>query len=79
VARNGAVHHAWLDWMERADDLALAEPDLSQAALADGWSQGVQRYVHAHFSLVDRIGRVSIYQRDVAETGADLGPQIGWT
>lgn len=77
VASNGTVQRAWLAWMERADDLAVTERNLSQAAMADGWSQEVQRYVHAHFSLVDRIGSVSIYHRVVTEAGTDPREEDG--
>ena len=60
---SGAVQRAWLAWLERANVVALSEPNLSRAALENGWSQDVPRYLRAHFVLVYQTGPVSIYRR----------------
>jgi hypothetical protein len=63
VIRTEKLQQTWRGWLEQADLLVLNEPDLVAAANADGWNQRVERYARTHFSLVDRLGVVSIYQR----------------
>ena len=63
VVQTEKLQQTWRIWLEHADILVLNEPDLAGAAKADGWNQQLQRYAHAHFSLVDRLGVVSIYER----------------
>ena len=59
----GAVQRAWLAWLQRADVVVSDEPTLAKAAPEDGWGQDVQRYLSAHFALVNQTGTVSIYRR----------------
>jgi hypothetical protein len=55
------LQQTWRSWLERADFLVLNEPDLASAAKVNGWNQRILRYARTHFSLVDRLGAVSIY------------------
>jgi hypothetical protein len=63
VLQTDKLQQTWRTWLERADFLVLNEPDLERAAEADGWNQPVRRYAATHFSLLDRLGVVSIYRR----------------
>ena len=70
---SSAVQRVWLDWAERADAIALSEPDLSKAATENGWSQALQQYLRAHFALVNRSGTMSFYRRIAACGMESLG------
>ena len=63
VRQTEKLQQTWRSWLENADVLVLNEPDLGRAAETDGWNQGVRRYARANFSLIERLGVVSIYRR----------------
>ena len=59
AATSASVQQAWLSWFKRAHYVVLDETRHPRA----DWGQPLQGYLDAHFSLIDHVETVSIYQR----------------